>query len=58
MIGRVFTEIKPCSILLNKNKREIKEDFTFYCKRKPRHSGGVQKSLSGEEDKKTPNMII
>lgn len=30
----------------------------FYCIQKPRHCGGVKKSLSGEQRKKAPNVLI
>ena len=30
----------------------------FCCIQKPRHCGGVKKSLSGEQRKEAPNVII
>ena len=31
---------------------------SFFCIQKPRHCGGVKKSLSGEQRKEAPNVII
>lgn len=31
---------------------------TPFCIQKPRHCGGVKKSLSGEQRKEAPNVII
>ena len=30
----------------------------LFCIQKPRHCGGVKKSLSGEQRKEAPNVII
>ena len=30
----------------------------YFCIQKPRHCGGVKKSLSGEQRKEAPNVII
>ena len=32
--------------------------FGRFCIQKPRHCGGVKKSLSGEQRKEAPNVII
>ena len=37
---------------------ELAEVNQFFCIQKPRHCGGVKKSLSGEQRKEAPNVII
>ena len=46
---------------MNKSKYELQScglGRSFFCIQNPRHCGGVKKSLSGEQRKEAPNVII
>ena len=44
--------------MIQNNKSRWPIGQRLFCIQKPRHCGGVKKSLSGEQRKEAPNVII